>query len=437
MEFWQSLGKRSKLSAVVLVVLTLTLSGFFAWRAGWRALSRSTDFAVVFAATRAWVAGENPYDRMTLERQWGEAGGRDAYKPFDRPSLYPPTTFVLFAPIARLHWPNVRFLWMLANVAAYALTVWLLLRWAELPVGTNCWWTFVLLALALAAAHGAVSLGQMCIVPMLCVVVANRNDCNRVSPWLRGVLLGIATALKPQMGGLFWLMEAYRRRWRAFVWACITLFVLAAVGSWQLQRHGVDFVRPLLETARKYSTEGFSDPSQANPFRHEMLNLQVLVHGFVNDRTLATAIAGGLLLTLGLACCPLGKSSNPTEDSGLLETAAVSVLTLLVVYHRSYDAVLLLIPAALFLRSIRQNRERTLAVFGLATIAVFLAPGSAILYDLEKRGRISAYISNSWLWRNGILLHQAWAIVLLGIVIAVVRFRSGRRVRIEPIIESP
>jgi hypothetical protein len=325
---------------------------------------------------------------------------------------------------------------MIANVAALALAPAMLLRRAELPRGSLRWWAFVILALGLAPIHGAISLGQMCLLPFACAVAAN-GPLRESKPAVAGVLLAIATALKPQVGGLYWLFAAWHGRWRTFGVGAVTLLALSLVGSGQLRRHDIDFVRPLLETARKYSTEGFSDPSQTNPFRHEMLNLQVVLHGFLHDRVIVNAATGIAMLALAFVALPpslfsqrraVDSSSASDRDhaDSLFETSIVSVLTLLAVYHRSYDAVLLLAPTAWALRQLgAESTQRGFAIAALALIAVFVVPGSAILYELQKAGRIPSAIVETWVWRNVILLHQAWSIAALALVLAMSARRSA------------
>src|SRR6185503_18584336 len=92
---------------------------------------------------------------------------------------------------------------------------------------------------------------------------------------------------------------------------------------------------------------GQGDPTTANPMRHQLLNLHVALHSFIENRMTVS------LLVL-LACAALASlffrfwiwNFEERRNDLLLAFSMVSVLTLMVVYHRFYDGVLLLFPLA-------------------------------------------------------------------------------------------
>src|SRR5262249_49278183 len=87
------------------------------------------------------------------------------------------------------------------------------------------------------------------------------------------------------------------------------------------------------------------------------------------------------------------------------------------VYHRFYDAWLLIWPLSYALLSTRKLPANVLI---FATIVPFLVPGATVL----DRG--SALLRTGWFWNAIIMPHQAWALLLLAILLIYYKFREYR-----------
>lgn len=408
----QSLEFRSNIVAGAVVGIAAM---YFAWHGAWRALGRSTDFAVVYAASRAWIRGEDPYDKTTLERRWIEAGGDADRRSFERPSLYPPSTFLLMSPIAALSWRAATIAWLAVNVASLCWALALLRR--ELT-STRAVFFLIAVVLAWAPVHAAVSLGQLCLPPLAMILTADRRR-QRLGDSVAGALLGLAVALKPQIGVFFWGFELYRLRFASFLTAAGVVVVTMAIGSGQLWRHDIAFVETLIETARNYSTTGPSSPRPENPFRHEMVNVQVVTHALIASSLWANAGALLAIAVILTVACPFRRSTNEP----LFECSVVAVITLLAVYHRAYDAVLLAMPLTWALARL-QGVGETRVIGPLAIVAVsimFLPPGSAMLFEWVRSGRLPSDVAASAWWQAGAMLHQAWGVLIIAVGLAASR----------------
>lgn len=96
----------------------------------------------------------------------------------------------------------------------------------------------------------------------------------------------------------------------------------------------------------------------------------------------------------------------------LLLLSVLSILMLFPVYHRFYDAGVIIIPLAWALSEYFSSLQiPSKIVIGLSCI--FLIPGSTILIVLNNNGFISDELSKSLIWNIIIMPHQIWALILI------------------------
>ena len=116
------------------------------------------------------------------------------------------------------------------------------------------------------------------------------------------------------------------------------------------------------------------------------------------------------------------------RDHELLALSALLVLSLLPVYHRLYDAALLIFPLAWSLKHIR-NRNR-IAWAALILILVFLVPGGSVLELLQKKSHFTM-LAHSWFWIHFVMPHQIWALLALSLLL-ITAMRNAARVNLMP-----
>jgi hypothetical protein len=144
-------------------------------------LTTPIDGEVFLESARSWLAGGPLYSR------WEGAP--------DIPNLNLPHTILLFVPFAalRIEW------WQLANVAAFALALALVVRACGTP---SSWWALV--AVLLCPSVTVVQIGMAQIAGLLALgvtvgwlAVRGRHDTRG------GLALGLVVACKPFLGLLF------------------------------------------------------------------------------------------------------------------------------------------------------------------------------------------------------------------------------------------
>src|SRR6185295_17544631 len=116
----------------------------------------------------------------------------------------------------------------------------------------------------------------------------------------------------------------------------------------------------------------------------QLVNLHYPLHSFTDNRGLVRwevcAIVGALgLAFIGADLAARKRRADPADRLADLACLSMAgVVSLIAVYHRCYDAVVLIWPLALGIRVLADEGRRAAAVALLALIALFLAPGASI-----------------------------------------------------------
>ncbi|MET0900996.1 MAG: glycosyltransferase 87 family protein [Mycobacterium sp.] len=210
----------------------LSLAGF--GYAAWQLLRHTPyriDIDVYRMGGRAWLDGLPLYaDGATFFTQGG----------IDLPFTYPPLSAVLFAPFAWLPLPVASALMTAITLTLLVVAVVIVLTrldfWAgDSDITSEAAWqrrTWVALAVVgLAVSHleplrANFDFGQVNVVLMTLVIA----DCvPRRTPWPRGLLLGLAIALK-LTPAVFLVYFVLRRDWRAALTSLLTLAAATVLG---------------------------------------------------------------------------------------------------------------------------------------------------------------------------------------------------------------
>lgn len=134
----------------------------------------SDDLAPPYGGARAWALGMDPYADSSVNRVLVEAGretnGRG--QAYFNPSLYPPPTYVVLAPLALTPWHAARLIFLAVCLALFAWHLPSLLRLAELSWRSTAGLWMLGCVIALAPYHTGIALGQVAIVSVTLLVVA-------------------------------------------------------------------------------------------------------------------------------------------------------------------------------------------------------------------------------------------------------------------------
>ncbi len=171
------------------------------------------DFISPYIQSRLWVHGEDPYRSENLVRFWPagatipsfvlrESGDERLIERRGVPSPYPPTSFVLLAPLALLPWKTALWIWIGLSVAAIAVTLLALASVAGIGLSTLHGLLFLALCLGLAPLHTGLATANPAILGVALAVVALWFAARRQDVFC-GLLIAGSMCLKPTIGVCF------------------------------------------------------------------------------------------------------------------------------------------------------------------------------------------------------------------------------------------
>ncbi len=409
----------------LLAALVLLAAAFMVVRGPVRSWQAINDFGLLYSASRAWLLGDNPYDASTQLRVWTEAARLDApphtvnAELFD--ALYPPVTYVCLAPLAALPWWTASALWTGLNAVLAALMLGLLVRLFQIPWASPRAWALVIAGLCFAPLHTTLAFGHL-IVAIVALLATWRLADRAGRPACAGLALGLAIALKPQLAGLFVLIDLADRRWTTLLATGLTVAALAIIAVARLELAGVPWLDSYRQGLADFARQG-GVATLAHPMRFTFIHLGVVLHAFTDSRLVVTAL-GWLVTAAGLGVA-LWRRGRPDDiDRRALALGLLAVITLLPVYHRYYDALLLLLPLAWAARA-WPTPQRRWAWPVVLLIAPLFVPGAAVLNLLADRARLPDALADSAVFHRLILPHQAWLIFALAVVMTLAAWRGG------------
>lgn len=431
---------RGKLGWVLTLGLLLLASSEFLLRGPIRFARASTfnDFMSPYAQTRAWMQGRDPYSPASLLAFWptdarqsrflrnGLADGSLVLR-HGVPTAYPPSSFVLLSPVAWLPWRVAHGAWLAISLLAFGLTVFSLISLNGFVWQDNRTYLFLAFALALAPFHTGLAAGSIVIVAAgfcaLGVLAVSRQ-------WdiIAGIAISVAVGLKPQIGLPFLAYCLLRRRWRVVTTCVSILAILAATAVLHLALTHTPWVENYRYDNRiLFASGSLGDFTERNPLRFGLVNLQVLLYTFLPDRTGSNIAALVITGSLGLLWLLLLRRHADTNHQ-LLELAALTALSLLPIYHRLYDASLLIFPLAWSLAAVWGSRNE-FAKGALLLILVFLVPGGSVLEQFQHTSHLVA-LQHSWWWTHIVMPHEVWALLFLSVLLLMAMRTSAANVRV-------
>jgi hypothetical protein len=323
------------------------------------------------------------------------------------------------APIAAFPWKIAKMIWLIVLLSAFAVTVWALALAGGFREDNVRALTFITACLALAPFQTGIASGNTSILVIaLCAVAI--WAALRHHDVAAGLLFGLACSLKPQIGAFLVLYYLMRRRWKLFGTAVATTAGLLLVAVSYLWFRGASWIQDYLHNARGFVTaNNIDDFSAANPIRFTLINLQVpffSITGHSSSANLLALAVGGLLLCAWLYWVAKHDARGQDDGPELLSLGAIAIISLLPVYHRFYDAGLLVVPLCWCIAHIA-GRSKRVARVALLLMIPFLAPGTAFLQQLALHGRIPYAVAHSWWWDRVVMPHETWTLLLLCLIL--------------------
>jgi hypothetical protein len=412
----------------MLVCLLVVFGGVFVVRGPMRAMDNAGDLAHLYAAASLFVQGGNPYDGsacVEVMRQAGQANP-EAYA---NGSFYPPPTIATLAPVGLLPWPLAKLAWLLVNAVATTVLLWSLHHWLAIGDPRLRWLTAAVLLAAWGPIATAFSLGQLSVASAACAFAALvLLERNAKAVALAGPLLAISCLVKPQLGLGFLLLIVLRREWQASAIALGVIGVVTAVAIARLTLIDPAWSAMLVENVtRDQSTGNVLDASPAGALRYQMIDIRPLLHYVLPGAWVNLSAVLLVIAMTGVALARLLRAG--LKRHALLAAAGVGLLVLMPVYHRYYDAVLLLPLLALAINALLRNRgDRLMLVIAAAMLPLFV-PMPALLSVLHAKGIVPEALHASWPWQGFVLQVHSWCLLIAAVALVVWTYRHADRAK--------
>lgn len=335
------------------------LWGFFLQRASQIGM---TDFKAVYYGARCMIQHSDPYKESEFLRVYREEGGElpsdpATLRPFLRAVpvfVYLPTTLFLIAPFAMLAWGPAHVLWMFLLAGSFTLAAFLMWNLAEnYAPGASLF----LICIVLANCESIFASGRSAgIVISLCIVAVWCFLQERFVP--AGILcMAVSLAIKPHDTGLVWLYfllagGVCRKRALQTLIVTIVLGLPAILWVSQVSPHWMAELHSNLAATSARGGLGDPGPTSISMSNHDrIIDLQTVISVFWNDpriyNPVSYLVCGALLIVWSVRTL----RSRFSQPGAWLALAAIASLSMLPIYHRQYDAKLLLltVPACAML----------------------------------------------------------------------------------------
>lgn len=355
-------GHRWKGIAVLLLCISLPSFWGYQVRRNSHGLLGMADFSVLYYGARCAVQHKDPYDPATVLREFKADGRTLPAKPSLKKAMqigvstciYLPSALLLAVPFAVLPWHLAQALWLSLTAILLALAAFSMcdLGLDAGPVLSIFLAGIILVncELLLLGGNAAGITVSLCVISAWCFLRARYA-------WAAVLLLAISLVVKPQDAGFVWLYfllagGVLRKRAMQILAVVALLALFASVWVAPASPHWMREMRANINSEIVHGGISDSGPSGAiERGAGPIIDLQAAISVFRDDPHFYNLVSyltvGFLILVWALAV--LVKRASPR--SALLALAAISALSLLPVYHRPYDAKLLMltIPACAML----------------------------------------------------------------------------------------
>ncbi len=317
---------------------------------------RKTDLMDVrsaYISAYCFIHNCDPYKQSDLMRVYFETGGTqpaDAQMTeslfFETKNVYPPTMSAVMAIFAVAPYEAARFLWIALVAAGYLIAAWLMWNAGSessplLSAALIAFYLFNSGSLLSTGNAGAMAL-SLCVIASWCFINGKFVPAGVVC-------MAISLALKPHESGLVWLYflmigGAYRKR---ALHSLLVLAVIAVPAFLWIQHTSPHWISELHGNMMShYVRGGVDDPGPSAALNRGTLaitDLQTVIAFFVDDPAVYNPVSYALCLAMLVGVLLATRKSRITPARVWIGLAAISALSMLPVYHRQYDAKLLLL----------------------------------------------------------------------------------------------
>ena len=339
----------------VLLAFCSAFSIFWGMAAERSSRGRIADFKLAYYDTRCLLRHCDPYSADEMWNVYAAEGNKVPSDPGQRrliaksmpTQVYLPSAFLFIAPFALLDWPAAHALWTALTAIAFTLASFLIFQIAAKHSADA---SFGLIAFMLVNCGVLFAGGNAAGVAVSFCVIAAWTFVEERFVLLGVLFLGASLAIKPHDSGLIWLYfllagSAHRKR---ALQSVIVVAVLAVPAMIWVHHVAPNWLQEVQTNLVATSTGGGNaDPGPSSGMKlgpGMIIDLQTAISVFRDDPrfyNIATYCVCGPLLLIWV--CFVIRRGASTKGTTWLALAAISALSLVPIYHRPYDAKLLLL----------------------------------------------------------------------------------------------
>jgi len=395
-----------------LPILLVCLAALYYLAAGtYKASHFSADFIPVYSGARCFLHGCNPYDPAEMQAEHLRTGGKpprmtnEYWASRNMILLYPPSTLLVLSPLTLFSFPVSAVLWALLGGGLFLAAIGLVLS----ACPQDYFWLAAILASIFLVVDSPSLLGTgnpatfACALAMAGAMFFLRN---RNIP-LAVVLLTLSVTIKPQVGGLIVLYFFVRKiHWRgaAIVLGASFVILLLACSALELRASTRNWM-PMLraDIAGSVQPGQVDDPTPANIEYGDLINLQTITSVFIANPKGYNAVAWSIFLALLTVWMCAVRTTNAGRTDHFFALPPLLVLSLLPVYHRGCDDLLLILAIPMILTVMQRHR-----VLGSAMATATALPHLLVVVI----PKIMSFVDRFWN-AHSILNHKLVFILLL------------------------
>lgn len=339
------------------------------------------DYKMIYAGVRCFLEHRDPYQGSVMESAWLKIGGVLPIDPLTGQMrhlcqfIYPPTIATL-VPFAELPWNLSHLAWVATTIMILSLAGYCI--WLECAADAADL-SFLLLVVSLgtgpvffvSANPAGVAIG-LCLIAAWCFI-------RERFAWVGVLCLAASLAIKPHDGFLVWacflLVGGIFRRRALQVFAITLLVCLPAIGWVWLSAPNwpAELRANLVSIAARGELDDPRPQASSDRTAGVMINLQAGISLFDDDERIYNAVTVAICGAMMLIWAREILMDRRAAEHIWYALAGAAPMTMLLIYHRSYDAKLLLIglPACARLWKARDARGWTallLAVFSIGLL---------------------------------------------------------------------
>ncbi len=325
-----------------------------------RSISGGTvDFQVLYYGTKCLMHQCDPYNTQALEHAYLAEGGQNPLESVRSRTILTlfvnlPSVFVVVAPLAMLPWGVANALWLMLIMGSFFLAAYLMWKlWTNLSRGVS----LILVCIVLANSEVLLGSGNAAGIVVSFSIIGIWCLLQKRFALLGVMCLAVGLMIKPHDVGFVWLyalLVGGLLRKRALQALALTTALSLIAVLW-ISHVAPQWLHELQVNIASISTRGgFNEPGVASITGRSagmVISLQAAFSTLRDDpvfyNPMSYLVSGALLLVWAIKTV----RTRFTQEGAWLALAAVSALSLLPVYHRAYDAKLLLlaIPACAML----------------------------------------------------------------------------------------